>query len=296
MQIGTTYARHHIMELGLSPDKAFTELLEWNFDLVRIGTYWSHIQPTPRAFDLCALRQMLDQCQQGNQGVVLTIGMKAPRWPEYYIPNWLNTRNMDSITPWVLTYIERVITELATYSCIKYWQVENEPLDPVWPHFTAISRSLLEKEMALIRSLDQRPIHLNMFALGLAFRQAWPQAQKLGNTVGLDVYYKAPPPILSQGYLPLKDPDVWLRHRISQSRVPVWITELQAEAWERGPVNPHIHPPSMNPELFHHNLARARLLQPEAIFLWGYEYWLWQRAHNQTQLYDTVKETVQKIR
>jgi hypothetical protein len=292
IKLGTTYSHREIACLEFDHQQAFTELLDWRFDLVRLGAYWGDIQPTPTDLDLSALIWMLDQCQRSGQQVVLTVGMKAPRWPEYYIPDWVSPPTPAGAGPAALPFIERVVTELQQYSCIAAWQVENEPLDPSGTHEWRVPLEVLQAEVALVRSLDPRPIHINVYGLAPWLRRAWSQALPLADTMGLDVYYHVPPPRLAwllPKHIPFKSPDFALRHLIKHTPKPVWLTELQAEPWERdNAVKFSANPPSMNPELLERNFHRAVNLHPAAIFLWGWEYWYWKKQQGDRGMWDAA--------
>jgi hypothetical protein len=71
---------------------------------------------------------------------------------------------------------------------------------------------------------------------------------------------------------------------------PFWITELQAEPWEESQTQFLSEAPkSMNVSLLRSNINRAKKLHPDAIILWGYEYWLWKKLHGDDRLWNCVK-------
>lgn len=121
MLLGTTYSQHEINHLKLDHNKSFSQLLTVDLDIIRLGVYWSEVQPTADVFDLSAIQSMLAQCEAVGQKVLLVVGMKAPRWPEFYIPKWLKTDRPDDVEAEVLAFLERVVSELGNYACIYAW-------------------------------------------------------------------------------------------------------------------------------------------------------------------------------
>ena len=293
MQIGTTFGHREIQHLGLHQDRSLEQLLDFGFDLVRLGVYWKEVQPNPNSFDLSSIVQILDVCEERGQQVILTVGMKAPRWPEFHHPGWLQIAEPSQAASEVLRFLERSVLALQHYSCIVSWQVENEPLDPSGPHGWVVPEYLLEQEVDLVKRLDKRPIHLNAWGNELSRRGAWPILQRLGDSVGIDLYYKVP--FTRWWYVGPRDSDKKLAGMIEQCDKPVWITELQAEAWEqRDSFKWQVSPGSINPQLLAKNFERAVALQPEVILLWGFEYWLWQKQQGRPELWRVVEKLVRR--
>ena len=103
----------------------------------------------------------------------------------------------------------------------------------------------------------------------------------MADIIGLDLYYKQ---FVTQifGKNIYKGPsqsDSALRKLINSSTKPVWITELQAEPWEkdeRGYLSKS--PGSISPKQLQQNIERAKKLPVQEILLWGFEYWLWRKT------------------
>jgi hypothetical protein len=297
-QVGATYSHREITWLKIDPTDAFRQTLSLKLDLLRLGVYWDESQPTVKKFDLSAIKYLLDQCEQGQQAVVLTVGMKAPRWPEYYVPNWLSASNPGQVAQSILTFIQRVVGELKEYQCIHYWQVENEPLDHSGPNKWSIPSWLLQQEIDLVRQLDPRPIHLNLWGDNVTRTSLYQQAANLANSIGLDLYFYQP---ASNHTYHGPNFHRWqfkwwrLKQHLSGKAKPLWITELQAEAWEE-----HNHlkfsenPGSMSPDILTKNFQRAMQLKPEVILFWGLEYWLWQKMQGRPQLWQRAVELIKQ--
>ncbi len=130
------------------------------YSYIRLCTYWNEVEASPGVYDFTYIRSLLDICEKYKQSVVLTVGMKAPRWPEYHWPKIINQLPNDSMTQLaVLRLITRTINELSPFKCISHWQVENEPLDPSGLNNHIVPYEFYLREVVLVRSLDAtRPI------------------------------------------------------------------------------------------------------------------------------------------
>ncbi len=296
MLFGTTYSHRHAAYLKLNPTQAFESLLSVGFDRIRLGCYWDEIERAEGTYDFSQIQTYLDLCEKRNQKVVLTVGMKAPRWPEFFIPSWVQTTAMDSLSPYIDKLIKATIASLKDYSCISHWQVENEPLDPSGPDKLTIPYWLLQKEVALVRSLDpKRPVVITMWGNDLTRRDVGTEAAELADVMGIDVYYKVfiTKKFSHSFYLGPRDSEVHMQQYIHGHKKPLWITELQAEPWEVDHASYLApEPQSINPVILQKNIDRAKSLQPEIIFLWGSEYWLWKCSQGDTSLWETVKHLI----
>lgn len=298
MLIGATYSHRGIQRLQLNPVESFKRALELDFDILRLGVYWDESQPTSSTFDFSAIGRLLDQCDQYNQKVVLTVGMKAPRWPEYYLPQWLKVDAVNQAKDPVLQFIEKVVRHLGRYECITSWQVENEPLDGSGPNKWRIPLDILQEEVKLVRQLDSRPIHINLWGDNIIQGTEFAVAAGLADTVGIDIYYKQPAKDNTYhgpnfNLLQYK----WWRWRQVRSGIakPLWITELQAEPWEHdNTLKFSANPPSISPQLMIANVDRAARLNPEVILLWGLEYWLWAQQQGRPQLLQAAQYIIDR--
>jgi hypothetical protein len=273
---GTTYALRQAKWLGLDTQETFDKVLDLKPDILRLGCYWSDIEKEKGKYDFTEIETLLKACEKSQQSVVLTIGMKAPRWPEFYLPSCMKGLSPENVEKEVLAFIEKGIKTLQEYSCITHWQVENEPFDPSGPLQWKISESLLKKEVVLTRSLDTRPIIVNVWGNLLTRRDSFKKVEKIADIVGINLYYKTP--FLGPFYQGPRNNEWTLRRVIRSCSKPVWVTELQAEPWERaGKDFRSERPESISPTQMQKNIDAAKGLGVEGILLWGCEYWLFQK-------------------
>jgi hypothetical protein len=174
------------------------------------------------------------------------------------------------------------------------WQVENEPLDVGGKLKASIPLYILASEINLVRQLDpHRPIHLNFWGNNIIRRNDYSSAAALADVIGVDLYFRQPAKWF--GYHGPYYLDWQLKSWIANQTKPVWITELQGDAWERDHRRKwQGNPGSMSPQHLRRSFHRAVKMQPQAVLFWGYEYWLWHKQQGRPELWDTAKELFQQ--
>lgn len=288
MKLGTTFSHRHLISLGLEPQSAFRSLLDLKFDLIRLCGYLDELWPSSDNFYFKQLDWYLEQCEASGQSCLLTLGMKAPRWPEFYLPGWLTKRNLVHYLP---EYICQAIQYFGKYSCIHYWQIENEPLDPSGPNKQQVDFEVLQAEVAAARQTGtDLPIILTAWGNELKQRNIAIKMASLADIIGIDMYYRVP--AFWKFYTGPAASDNYYRDLPGKLNKPVWLAELQAEPWEKTVIPPIHHTPSMNPSRLKTNLAQATLLQYPVVLLWGFEYWYWLRQQGYPEYWKTVTEII----
>ncbi len=296
-KLGITFSPPHLEHLKIPVEDALKKAFEYNFSHIRLGTYWNRIESKPGHYDFSELTSILSVCESANQPVVVTVGVKAPRWPEYYWPDFITTKNTDNSETQhhLLLFIKNTILKLQTFKCITHWQIENEPYDPSGPMHLAISDKFLNEEVQLARRLDSRPLIISLWGNDLLSRDFFSKAEKLGDIVGLDIYYKQfnRQFFNSSKYRGPDQSDRELQKYLRSSSKPLWITELQAEPWEKNDKAYRSQSPSsMSPERLQENILKAQRLPIEEILLWGYEYWLWRSQKGDNRYLDTIRRNL----
>ncbi len=281
MLIGTTYSARHAKHLGLPVADSLRTATKWGFSHIRLGSYWSELETAPGKFNWKPLLAQLKICESAKQPVVLTIGCKAPRWPEFYIPGWYAHLAADSaeFSVAIERFISALMDVVIPFSCITHWQVENEPYLPVRIEgvWKKIPQSLVLLELGLVRSMDARPCILTAFGNHCVLDGSLTALKSEADVIGIDLYpklfvrqvfgYLWYSGVLLGSLLPLT---------LGQCKQPIWITELQAEPWERDDVGYRSkNPSSISPKQLDQNLKLAQSLPVAETLLWGFEYWIW---------------------
>jgi len=305
-RLGTTFSQLQCSYLGINYQEAFEQVCSMGFNIIRLCSYWNEVEPVKNQFDFQVIDWLLNQSQKYSIEVVLTVGMKSPRWPEYHFPNWLRDRYDTSktnqpldanpaIADYTLRFIQAVIDHTKYAPNLKYWQIENEPLTQL--EITAgrfLSYEFLRQEVELTRKLAlprQKILLTNAIHLPSAELQqddqAFAQSLTLADAVGMNVYTKVA--INSQAYLqPL--PLYWQKlsqwHRkLTEAGKESWISEAQAEPWEYQKLiaTEQAQYPSASPQQSTDLTVTLAQIGYETVMLWGCEYWCWhkQQGHNE---------------
>jgi len=270
------------------------------FDLVRLSTSWLEVDQ----FGYEHLDWLIHEAGRLGQPVVVTVGMKALGWPEFYLPVRLSAQLEPRES--VLLHVARTIRRYRRCPQLVAWQIENEPFNRSGPASRTIRRSLVRAEAALAERLDpRRPIMITTFAhfdAGLdrsssRFQKSWQRRMRLAvpperealavlrrnDILGLDVYRAIGWRLEGRSWVARAAADQldsvarWKRIA-GRQRKRLWISEAQAEPWEPTRAT-HGDPGSLQPADVSDLFQRLSSLQPEAILLWGSEYWFWREEN-----------------
>jgi len=302
-RVGTTYSPIQSVYLGLDWKRTYLDVLDTGFDIIRLGAYWSEIERTEGVYDFDALDWQIEEARLRGIPVVLTVGMKAPRWPEYFLPEWLLKRvrlparrdvsKNKEVRTLTLGFIEKVVTRYKNEPIISVWQVENESLNRIGEKSWYIGTDFLTEEVKLVRKLDggKHPILItaatypNKFLRFLAaiFSCADPIKQyiDIADIIGINVYPTIGHKFLCMGmyFKTGKEERIkyfsTLKKYIEENEKKVWVTELQAEPWEPGYLvyKEKRVPPTAEPEETGQFFMELDDIGIKTIFFWGVEYW-----------------------
>lgn len=292
---GATFSHRFAKELELDPHEALLQVIALKFDLLRLCVYWDEVQPIEGVFEAEEYHRMLQLCQEHGQNVVLAVGMKAPRWPEIYIPVWIpQDPNSELTQQTVLKYLDQIAKEFQRYQNILFWQIENEPLDPSGPEGWKIPEGFLAQELELVRGVTDKPMLLTAWGNELRKRGNLFRLQNSGaDIIGIDLYYQQfiDRKLFGHGYVGPQDSAYRLYAEISRTGMPSWVAELQAEPWEKDQAAYSAdRTKSMSPALLRQHIENMKELPVEAVLFWGVEYWIWRARYGDTSYLDVWNE------
>jgi hypothetical protein len=301
--LGTTFSQLQCRYLGLDNRETFQYLCSLGFRQVRLGSYWNEIEPIENQFDFSTLDWLLDESHRCGIEVILTVGMKAPRWTEFHFPNWLSSRNDTSgssqpidrhpeIRDRTLHFLEQVVDHTRSAPAIKYWQIENEPfarLEITGGRF--LSEPFVRQEVERVRSLalpHQKILLTNAITLPAAQfptdDRAFRTSLALADAVGINVYTKVPignSPFYVEALPPFWNKLKQWQQILVTSGKEAWIAEAQAEPWEPNELVAvkKIDYPSSHPARVQTLVTRLTAIGYTTILLWGCEYWYWHQKN-----------------
>ena len=309
--LGTSFARWRAEALGLDYRTAFERICAMRFGLVRLSASWREIAQ----FGYGHLDWLLREAERCRQPVVLTVGMKALGWPEFYLPDGMHPADLVAQRE-AVAHVRDVARRYRDHPTLRAWQIENEPFNRSGPNSLWIPRPVVRAEAEAVRSLDRdRPQVVTSFAhfdenldrsssrdqsrwrhrLGLilpAEREALSILRR-GDVLGLDVYRSigwrdagggeriaraAPDQLASVAF--------WQRIAREQGK-RVWATEAQAEPWEARR-HTHADPLSIRPDAIGELVDGLVGIGVDTILLWGSEYWLWRADNGDPRWMDSV--------
>jgi hypothetical protein len=296
--IGTSFTRWRAQALGLDYRRTFARICRMGFDIVRLSASWREVRETGYAH----LDWMLEHAAAARQPIVVTVGMKALGWPEFYLPEGLDPRE-PAARRLALAHVTDVVTRFAGHPTLIAWQIENEPFNRSGPQARWIPRAVVRREANAVRRIDRvRPLVVTTFAhfdesldrassrhqstwkrrLGLAVpaeREALAVLHR-GDIMGVDVY-RAIGWLDQSGVVrigrALPDQLAWIerwRRIAGEQGKRLWVTEAQAEPWEPRRLEGD-EPRTIAPGDIGRLVEVLATTGVDTILLWGSEYWLW---------------------
>ncbi len=265
---------------------------------VRLAVEWATVEPRPGEYDFRLIDAMLAEAARHDATVLLGVGVKALRHPEFYIPDWVAAKaeleddaiisNDPYLRDRALEMIAAVVRHVSASPVIDSWAADNEPyVASARAEAWTLGREFVAREAATIRANDPagRPVVIN-HGQHFVFDRRWEDALADADILGASVYPFRNYDIAGRQYvLPILEIGPLGPNYAAQSRAAgkqgkqFWITEMQAEPWFDGDMRT-LSPDNPSKNLTHHNLDRvvayARRSGASRIYLWGAEWWLYE--------------------
>jgi hypothetical protein len=314
--LGTTFSQLQCNFLNISYQECCRDVATLPFNAIRVCAYWEEIEKTENVYSYEILDYIVTEFSKKEIQIILTVGIKSPRWPEFHIPKWLrdkyNTTHQDiavdsfsEIATKAYQFTENTVCRYKDNPHIKYFLIENEGLNNAeFTNGRHISHAFIHSEIDLVRRLkrpDQKIMCTNAIELSLLWaddKYALRQNLHLADAVGINVYTKIPknnrqyiePTFLF--WMKLKN---W-RNKIIQKGCEPWITESQAEPWElhdgKGSAI-HINEknyPSSSPQSSVKLASKLTKIGFNKILLWGCEHWYWHKKNGNNEWWNEIEK------
>lgn len=292
--LGATFSKPYAISLGLDWKKTFIASLdELQIRHYRIPAYWNDIQPKKNTFDYADLDWMIDEANKRGATIILAVGRKLPRWPECHVPAWTDKLPESEVQQLVIEAIEKTVRRYANEPAIVTWQVENEPfLDfGVCP---TLDRDFLKREVAVVRTLDPRPIMITESGE----LSTWLGAAGIADVLGISTYRTVWDKYVGYFYWPIAPAYYARRYEAIKPLVKrAIVSELQAEPWtpegiDKMPVDAQLR--LMNPTRLTDNVRFVRRTGFSEAYLWGIEWWYWlKEKKNRPELWEAGRAIFQ---
>ncbi|OIQ03084.1 MAG: hypothetical protein COZ86_03160 [Candidatus Moranbacteria bacterium CG_4_8_14_3_um_filter_41_13] len=294
VKLGMTFSSRYASDLGLDWHQTYLALLDdIGVKHLRLPVYWDLAEKEKGVYDYADIDWQIAEAKKYDADIILTIGLKVPRWPECHIPEWAN-ENDQVRKQGILHFIGKTITRYKDEKTIVKWQIENEPFLPfgICPPFDV---HFLEQEVAFAKATDaSRPILLtDSGELSLWYGPA-SRGDEFGTTMYRDIYSKN-----VGGYLRYPIGPNFFRTkawivRTFTNQTHLSVIELQAEPWASGWVadmSLEEQSRTMNAVKLRENVEYAKRVGFPEVYLWGGEWWYWMKEKkNAPDVWETGKE------
>lgn len=281
---GITFSPKQASSLDLDWQDLFIKILdELKVNNLRLVAYWNEVEKENNKYDWNDLDWEVAEAAKRDAKVILAVGGRLPRWPECHYPNWAESLNKKQKQTENLEYIAETIKRYRGNDNIIAWQIENEPFLSHFGECPELDKNFLDQEIALAKSLDQRPIVVTDSG-ELSF---WIPAARRGDIFGTTMYRDTYSKVLhSYVHYPIGPGFFRFKKNITNlfADPQKWIViELQAEPW--GPkqfqdLSQTERDKTMNLEKFKDILEFSRQAGFKEFYLWGVEWWYWEKIKN----------------
>lgn len=303
---GMTFSQKFSSQLGLDWQKNFNAIVsELHPKKMRLIAYWDDIEKERGVFDFSDLDWELARAREEEVRVILTVGMRVPRWPECFMPEWARSLDRESRENALREYLTAIRNRYRNHPALAVWQIENEPFLHYFGQCPARGRHFLEKEIEIFRTENviADPVPPILITDGGEFGD-WYRAVRAGDIFGTTMYRRVYPPSIGR-YVGIIDYPLSPSFFILKQKLARWLTgeyekpfiviELQAEPWGAAGIPTLSYQEQTNifsPDYFRETIQYARETGFDEYYLWGAEWWYWVR---ETQGDDRYWEEAKKL-
>lgn len=311
---GVSYRQLYAQYLGIdAKETAFAIFDDLKVKHIRLIIPWDEIEAKGQGqFDFSFFDWFVKEAEKRGVKLIMNIGPRTAGWPEFHFPLWVLKLSDSERKGRALLMEREIILRYKNSPSVEMWQVENEPLFN-WRQLKEAEKiygiklkipdpEFLKKEVDLAKTLDSRSVIIT----DSGELSDWREASKAGDYFGPTLYrfvwqriYKDLGFRLYYGYvLPLGwiSPAGYYNKAKNLALDPneVFISELQAEPWIRNEslINstPQLQSKIFGVEQFEDNIDFARRAGFPRAYLWGAEWWYYQKVHGNPDLWNAAKK------
>lgn len=293
---GVTFSSKFTKDLNLDWQETYKAILD---DLtvknIRLPIYWDEVEKNQGELDFYDYDLMLDEGAKRKVKFIVNIGARLPRWPECHIPSWLEGQEASVVKAETLKMLEIFINRYKNRPEIVAWQIENEPLVDWFGACPKGDENFLRQEVALVKKLDQRPVIIS--ASGEL--SMWTKEAAIGDVLANTVYRVVWNPVFRYFRYPIPSWFyAWKADRVNKTGSARIVSELQAEPWV--PSGKMTDLPSkeikksFSPRQFEANLLFAQNINFQQTYLWGVEWWYWQKLYGDKSYWEQARRLFQE--
>lgn len=314
MVFGASFRQLYAQYLGLDPKETALAIFD---DLktkqIRLIMPWNEVEAArPGLFDFSFFDWFVKEAEKRGVKLVINIGPRTAGWPEFHLPEWTLELSETERNNAALREIRKVVGRYRNSPAVEIWQIENEPffnwkqledVEKIYGiKFKVPDREFLANEIKTVRSLSDKPIIIT----DSGELSDWREASKAGDYFGPTLYrfvwqriYGKFGVRLYYGYRPLFG---WISPSYYHNKAKdlgldlgkVFISELQAEPWIR---NESIINSTLESQVkvfgvgqFKGNIDFARRTGFPRAYLWGAEWWYYQKINGYPEIWNEAKK------
>ena len=299
---GVTFSQLFAEKMKLDWKKAYLEILDdLKIKNLRLIAYWPKIESEKGVFDFSDLDWQVNQASARGAKIILAVGRKLPRWPECHEPAWAKKLELDmnaslylksNEKEYLLGYIKEIVNHYKNNPNIVAWQVENEPFLN-FGECPALDVQLLDQEIALVKSLDSRPIMVS----DSGELSIWVRAAKRADIFGTTMYRFVWSEWLGAHKYPLPTAFFRAKERITRFFVgqqkPFVVIELQGEPWQHlqlYEITTDEQIKNLPFDNFKGIIDYAKETGFSEYYLWGAEWWYSLKQNGHPEYWDYVRD------
>jgi hypothetical protein len=290
MAWGVTYSAHAARDLGLDPVAAYQAMLdELKPQRLRLVAYWSDVEPKAGVFDYHELDSQVAEAEKRGIPYVIALGQKVPRYPECFAPTWAKVLPVEQQHTRLLDEVENTVRRYDGNAHLVTWQVENEPyLD--FGECPKFNEQFLQQEVSRMRQLTHKPLLLT----DSGERSLWLGVTQYGDEFGSTLYRVVINDKTGGVFHHFLWPEAYtwrgnLAKKLHPNVKKVIVSELQAEPWGNGPGKPQsFYDLTMGHEQFADNVQFARQVGFAEVYMWGVEWWYYEKLHGDDYYWKTA--------
>lgn len=264
--LGISYRPLQAAALGLDPERALADLLQYPFAVIRLAAYWNQLERGTGHLEAGVLDRQVDAAARAGKKIIMCVGaVKAFGYPEFFVPalhlpsplpegRLVSPHSHPRLLSAAASFVGRVVDRYRDRAEIIAWQVEHEPVDPLgMEHSWRLSTAFVRREVAAVRAADSsRPVLLTGFlptSMAVRVQQRWRTrdqgdslavAGQLADVVGINFYPRHAIASLGSRTVYLTgSQSPWERRLnarlcagLARSGRRLMVTEGQAEPWE----------------------------------------------------------------
>lgn len=283
LEMGVSFIPDYAKHLGVDPQETMDALLGIGVRHYRLVSYWNGVERSPGEYDFSQLDWQFEKAEAADAQIILTLGLRQPRWPECHMPDWAKGLPAEQWQPALMKYIESVVNRYKDSPSLHKYQLENEYFLKGFGICTDFSRQRLVQEYNLVKKLDPK----HQIIVGRSNNaQGFPVGQPTPDEFSISIYKRVWDGNISRRYLEYPFPAWFYGYIAGVQKIytgkDMAIGELQAEAWAPNgksltEIDLAEQNKSLNPKRFDDRFEYGRATGMREIYMWGAEYWYYRK-------------------